>query len=91
MMGQSYSHRVLSKLHLLSSVCVGVAKGVDSRLPRVSPGIGCILEQLPVVGPKCLTPSARIHILMSEDYYPMLSCGLYKQEIYYIPTSYRSS
>jgi hypothetical protein len=44
-------------------------------------GIGCILEQLPVVGPKCLIPSARIHILMSEDYYPMLSCGLYKQEI----------
>jgi len=37
-MGQSYSHRVLSKLHLLSSVCVGVAKGVDSRLPRISPG-----------------------------------------------------
>lgn len=44
-------------------------------------GIGWILEQLPVVGPKCLIPSACIHILMSEDYYPMLSCGLYKQEI----------
>ncbi len=37
-MGQSYSHRVLSKLHLLSSVCVGVTKGVDSRLPRISAG-----------------------------------------------------
>jgi small-conductance mechanosensitive channel len=34
-----------------------------------------------VVGPKCLIPSACIHILMSEDCYPMLSCGLYKQQI----------
>jgi hypothetical protein len=49
------------------------------------------LEQLPVVGPKCLIPSACIHILMSEDLTLCSPVACTSKKYYYTPTSYRSS